>query len=42
MKKSSEELYKVELERQKEWFDGIEKDLLLNEATKVLTDMVGM
>ena len=42
VKKSSEELYKVELERQKEWFDGIEKDLLLNEATKVLTDMVGM
>lgn len=42
VKKSSEELYKIELERQKEWFEGIEKDLLLNEAMMVLTDMAGM
>jgi carboxyl-terminal processing protease len=42
VKKTSEELYKIELDRQKEWFDGIEKDLLLNEAMMVLTDMVGM
>lgn len=40
VKKSSEELFKIEKERQEEWFKRIRKDLLLKEAMAVLTDMV--
>ncbi len=40
VKKSSEELFKIAKERQDEWFKLIEKDLLLNEAMAVLSDMV--
>lgn len=41
-KKSSDELLKIEREREKEWFKQIEKDLLLKEAMTVLTDMIEM
>jgi carboxyl-terminal processing protease len=41
-KKSSEQLFKIEKEREKEWFSQIDKDLLLNEAMAVLTDMLEM
>ncbi len=38
----SEELFKVEKDRQKDWFDQVEKDLLLKEAMAVLNDMSQM
>ena len=42
VKKSSEQLFKIEKEREKEWFNQIDKDLLLKEATAVLIDMLEM
>jgi carboxyl-terminal processing protease len=38
VKKDSQQLYEIEKEREKEWFDQIKKDLLLEEAVAVLTD----
>ena len=38
--KDSQQLFEIEKERQKEWFDQIEKDLLLEEAVEVLMDAV--
>jgi len=40
VKKSSEELFKIEKERQNEWFKQIGTDLLLSETMDILTDMV--
>jgi carboxyl-terminal processing protease len=40
MKKSSERLYKIEKEREKEWFLRIKKDYSLKEAMTVLSDII--
>ncbi len=40
-KKDSDELYKIEKERQDEWFKQIGTDFQLKEALHVLTDMAG-
>jgi predicted transcriptional regulator len=42
VKKSSERLYKIEKDREKEWFKQIKKDFLLEEAMAVLKDMLEM
>lgn len=42
VKKSSEQLFKIEKEREKEWFSQIDKDLLLKEVMAVLIDMLEM
>jgi DNA-binding SARP family transcriptional activator len=42
VKKSSEQLYKIEKDREKEWFKQIKKDFLLEEAMAVLKDMLEM
>jgi carboxyl-terminal processing protease len=39
---ASEELFKIEQDREKDWFKQIEKDLLLKETMSVMYDMVGM
>ena len=40
VKKSSEQLFKIEKDREKEWFEQIKKDFLLEETMAVLTDML--
>ncbi len=42
VKKSSEQLFKIEKDREKEWFEQIKKDFLLEEAMTVLIDMLEM
>lgn len=37
---ASEELFKIEKDREKEWFRQIDKDLLLKEAMSVMNDMI--
>ncbi len=39
---ASEELYKIEKDREKEWFQQIDKDLLLKETMAVMRDMAEM
>ena len=42
VKKSSEQLFKIEKDREKEWFEQIKKDFLLEETMAVLTDILEM
>lgn len=39
---ASEELFKIEKDREKEWFKQIDKDLLLKETTAIMHDIVEM
>ncbi len=39
---TSEELFKVEKDREKEWFNDIDKDILLKETMAIMNDMIEM